>query len=358
MDNVAHTLCGLALARAGLDRRGPLVTPVLAIGANLPDLDHAWSLGGVRYLVFHRGITHSFAGIVVESLALALAAFGLGSLADLEGNRFRPLLVAAFLGLLSHLALDGLNSYGIRPWLPFSAARHCGDLAFIVDPWLWLLFGAASFLGLPHRQGSGRVWPALAGLSLAFSFLGIERKGPELAAVPGAYLLGLVLVLVVHLATDRGEHRRRGLARFALGLVLVYLGALAGISAAVLEKGRATVERRLAPGDAIVNASVSPGPGIPWRATAILETAREVHLVRVDVLGGTVEPTLRLEKHLDDPALEDLRGSPACEAWRYFARHPFAARTTRGSIVLGDARYDTVARESWCNSEVPLPRGR
>ena len=41
MDNLAHTLAGLALAEAGLKRRTALGAATHVIGANLPDADGA-----------------------------------------------------------------------------------------------------------------------------------------------------------------------------------------------------------------------------------------------------------------------------------------------------------------------------
>ena len=39
MDNLTHTLYGLALARTGLHRTTPRATLTLLVGANLPDVD-------------------------------------------------------------------------------------------------------------------------------------------------------------------------------------------------------------------------------------------------------------------------------------------------------------------------------
>src|SRR3989338_3136311 len=45
MENVSHTLAGLALARCGLGRTTPLATTALVAGANLPDVDLLWKRG-------------------------------------------------------------------------------------------------------------------------------------------------------------------------------------------------------------------------------------------------------------------------------------------------------------------------
>src|SRR5687768_16551899 len=151
MDNVTHTLCGLALARMGGDGLGALATPTLVIAARLPDIDIVgWSWGGQPwYLCHHRGLTHAVVGLI--ALAVLLAGFMTAhGLRLREPPRFGRLLAAASLGLASHLLLDGLNTYGIRPWLPWNERWYYGDTAFIVDPWLWLIFGGAALLGAPR----------------------------------------------------------------------------------------------------------------------------------------------------------------------------------------------------------------
>ena len=71
MENVCHTLTGLALARAGLGKTTPLATTALVIGANLPDVDLAWSSfrSVLVYYHEHRGFTHSIAGFAVLALS-------------------------------------------------------------------------------------------------------------------------------------------------------------------------------------------------------------------------------------------------------------------------------------------------
>src|SRR5690349_581004 len=72
MDNLTHTLFGVAMSKAGLDKVSPRATVTLMLGANLPDVDLVtlWN-GSVSYLKYHRGISHSFLGIVLEAAVLA-----------------------------------------------------------------------------------------------------------------------------------------------------------------------------------------------------------------------------------------------------------------------------------------------
>ena len=114
MDNVIHTLCGLALARAGVDRLGPWSTGTLLVAANIPDLDGVMLLWGdqANYLQHHRGITHGIAGLLIQGALLGIAV---SLLARRRGVtvKFMTATAIAWLGLLTHLGLDALNSYGV-----------------------------------------------------------------------------------------------------------------------------------------------------------------------------------------------------------------------------------------------------
>ena len=151
MDNLTHTLTAVAISHAGLNRKTRFATLALILGANAPDLDLVAGLkDGAAYLKYHRGITHSFLGIVV----LAIMIWGV---VYWVGKRIRPkpnfslnapwLLLAALLGTASHLLLDFTNSYGVRPFLPFSARWYAWDIMFIVDPLLLILLTLG--LGVP-----------------------------------------------------------------------------------------------------------------------------------------------------------------------------------------------------------------
>src|SRR3954467_12083649 len=140
MENVCHTLVGGVLARAGFDRLSPLATTTMLVAANLPDADVVCTYwGDLAYLEHHRGITHSVLGLAIEAPLLAAIVvlcdrlFRRRRRSNVEPARFLPLLLAAAVGLASHLLLDFSNSYGVKPWLPFDATWYYADLVFIVD---------------------------------------------------------------------------------------------------------------------------------------------------------------------------------------------------------------------------------
>ncbi len=149
MDPLAHTLLGATLAESGLKRRSRYATATLLIGANLPDIDAVANFWGADMALHaRRGVTHGVLAMVALPLLLAAAIWlwnrWRGSTAPVDAPDFRPRAIVglAFLGVLSHPALDWLNTYGVRLLMPFSGQWYYGDTLFIVDPWAWLLLGA------------------------------------------------------------------------------------------------------------------------------------------------------------------------------------------------------------------------
>lgn len=141
MDNVTHTLTGLALSRAGLDRwysRAPLL---LMLAANIPDSDILAATGGsFNYFQYHRGITHAIAMAPVMALLPALFVCAINR--SMRG--WKAAYVLSFIGVASHLLLDWTNAYGVRYFLPFSSQWFRLDLNSLIDLWIWgVLFLAA-----------------------------------------------------------------------------------------------------------------------------------------------------------------------------------------------------------------------
>ena len=149
MDNLCHTLAGAALAEAGLKRMTPLGTVTLMIASNLPDVDALVFATDAPSVAFRRGWTHGVLAQALLPVVLAAVMFRLGRA---RGARCGPLLLLSYLGVLSHVAFDLLNNYGVRLLMPFSERWFYGDAVFIIDPWLWAAFGAGVWLSWSRNQ--------------------------------------------------------------------------------------------------------------------------------------------------------------------------------------------------------------
>jgi inner membrane protein len=184
MDNLTHSLVGLAAAKAGLEKLSPGATAACVLAANAPDIDILAVLGGKWfYLHHHRGITHS----IVGTLALAVFIPSLFYVVDLLFARYgkRPprvrfpgLLLASLIASATHPLMDWTNNYGVRPLLPWNSDWYYGDLVFIIDPWIWLLVGGACFLLTSKRTWQTILWSLLAlGITGAVLYVNLERTG-------------------------------------------------------------------------------------------------------------------------------------------------------------------------------------
>lgn len=164
MDNLCHTLVGAACGEAGLTRRTRFGAVTLMIAANLPDVDVLVFATDVPAVSFRRGWTHG-------TLAQALLPIALTAVVVAAARVWRPregvpplhagwTLLLGYVGVLSHVALDLLNPYGLRAFAPFDWRWWYGDVLFIIDPWLWLILGAGIWLA--RRRGPMASWQALA----------------------------------------------------------------------------------------------------------------------------------------------------------------------------------------------------
>lgn len=228
MDNVCHTLVGAACARAGFARpvRFGAVTSILA--ANLPDLDVLVFATDVPSVAFRRGWTH---GIAAQALLPALLAVSVAAIARRRrlpsgsgASELRPLLALSYVGVLSHVFLDYLNNYGVRPLMPFSGRWFYGDAVFIVDPWLWIAFALAFVAGRRGRVRGCRLWLAIAGIYILAMLISAQAARRAVAnqwkerhgAPPAALMVGPVPIdpLRKWVIVDAGDHYRTGSFRW------------------------------------------------------------------------------------------------------------------------------------------------
>ncbi len=198
LDPVTHTLFGSALAAGGLRRTTALAAPTLIVAANAPDVDViTLAAGPYTSLALRRGLTHGLPALLVLPLVVAGAVLlwdrwvRLRRRPDAAPARPVPLLGLAALGVWSHPALDWLNTYGMRWLLPFDGRWSYGDAVFIVDPWLWLLLGGASFMAYSATRRARVLWGVLAGV-LSLPVLLVEGLPGWIRVLWVAGLAGIV----------------------------------------------------------------------------------------------------------------------------------------------------------------------
>ena len=310
MDNLAHTLTGLAIAEAGLRRKTALGATTLAIAANLPDIDaFIYFVGdGVDALAFRRGWTHGILAMIVLPLLLAAAMRAASRLwrsrTDTPAASWRWLIILAALGVWSHPLLDLLNTYGVRLFMPFSNRWFYGDTLFIIDVWLWLAL--------------------LGGILLS------RRRSLRLSANPARP------------------------ARVAIALVGVYVVGMAISSRA----GREIVERH-ANAPRADRVMVSPVPLTPFRRMVVRDLGDRYETGQLTLGGKTAyRPTgaTPTGRHTDlATAAARTADGAAFLSWSRFPR--FAAEPSSDGLLvrISDMRYADVAGRGWASVVVRIP---
>ncbi len=300
MDNITHTLTGLMMARAGLGRTTPRGgSLMMMLAANVPDLDVFLGLpGGLAYMEFHRGYAHSLL------LAPAMAVIPLLLARWIRGASLNWLsYLACVLGVLSHLALDLTNVYGIRLLLPFSSRWLHLDITNIIDPWILLIFAIAIAA------------PALSGL------VNSEIRGGN----PGGASQG----------------SKRAWAWVALVALLGY----EGFRYAAHQRAIAVVSAYQYGGDSTPRVWAMPDGVSPLRWRGIVETSDSVLDVPVD-LTADYDPALGKVAYPppESPALDAARASVPFQAFMRFNQLPFWRVTPVDDLVrvdLIDLRFGT-----------------
>ena len=161
MDNLTHSLFGVTLARTPLGRAGRGTTAALLLASNAPDIDILATAGGaVKYLEWHRGMTHGPLGIVGLGLVAAACVWIGRRVYDrrwpptdaripLDADASFGMLVAvSIIGALCHVLMDLPTSYGTRVLSPFDWHWFAVDWMPIVDIYL-LMALVIGLLGRP-----------------------------------------------------------------------------------------------------------------------------------------------------------------------------------------------------------------
>lgn len=153
MDPISHGLIGMAVSASGQSTFSILnpITIASVAGSLIPDGDiilKAW--GGSFYLKHHRGVSHSLIAISVEA-----AVIGLVLKIFYPSAEVLHLFLWAFIGALTHIASDILNSYGAKVFWPFSNKKKSLSLLTLTDPVL-IIISLLSILSSYNGWGYNR----------------------------------------------------------------------------------------------------------------------------------------------------------------------------------------------------------
>lgn len=348
MDNVAHALVGAAVGRAVAGDRVPRAGLAGAIAANAPDWAEVftgWPWPRAQYLAYHRGVTHSILGALVETLALT-ALFVLIA-RWIARRRKQPVpgvglvlaLVAA--SVATHPVMDWQGSYGLRPFLPWNGRWYYGDIVAIVDALYWLLPMIALAWGSRRHWmpliGWGLLWLATSALVLL-----LDAAAPWVKA---SWVLLSLVGIVGWVAHWLGPARARLGAAVALALLIAWAGAQAVASVPVKAATRREATARF-------------GPHASWAALTLAGRpfAWEPVWASPDTVAG---PGWALPRRLDLPvvrrAITDTQDGRAIALFARFLAARVDTLAVPPRVLLQDVRYTRQGGNAWATVTVTVP---
>ena len=354
MDNLAHTLIGAALGRAVAGRDVPAAGWIGAIAGNAPDWAELLLRPGLwarptqgEYLVYHRGITHSFVGATVEIVAvtgvvaLLLRLWARRAAAAPPPWRWVAACVTATVA--SHLYLDWQGSYGLRPFLPWGAQWYYADWVAIVDPFFWVVPLVALAWGARRHWAPAAVYlVTLGGVTTLVLWRGDLVVWWVQLAMVGCAATG-VLGWTRHWFGVAG---RRRAAAYGLVVLAAYAGVNAGASVAAKAQARGAARQRF-------------GPDARWAALTIVG-----HPFRWEALAASTDSVAgrgwTAARHLDLPAVRAALITSQGRAIAQFARFLAAAVDSSDGgkrVSLWDVRYHAAGSGAggWAAVQVRLP---
>lgn len=377
MDPLTHTLTGAALAETSLTRQAdggkiPLATATLLLGANLPDVDVLGYLRGADFALEHRrGWTHGVLAMVVLPLLLTLAVLAWDRVVRRRQDPHQPpappgtILALSYLAVLTHPALDWLNTYGVRLLMPFDGRWFYGDAVFILDPWMWLVLGSGVVLARsPLGRREATLWSALAVLTTAILAWG----GPSPASTAGVVAWALWIGGVG--ATAAVARRRRNppgsphaataalllVAVYCLGMTLSTTLARHWVTETLTGRGVELARQGYRPGDAY-RLMVGPVPVTPFRRQVVATTPDAYW---TGTLRWTGEPRLEPEDLLPRPEpgsrIEAAFDDPEAQGFVTWVRFPWIAEGRDDALYLLDARYTSRPTTGFGGTRVAIPK--
>jgi membrane-bound metal-dependent hydrolase YbcI (DUF457 family) len=373
MDTITHGIAGALIGKAvfrGEDllvmrpmNRQRIITWALMLGAIFPDSDvlrEMFSDNELLIVTWHRSITHSLVCLPLFALALAGLTRLLARRFKWDAPGFGALTGIYAIGILSHILLDLVTSFGTMIWSPIKWSRPAWDLIFIVD------FTFTAILLLPQllawvyvhpeklkRRALG-VWLVFAPAPLLIAAIGRVVGAPISNHVVIAAIVlftGLFLLPALRGWGLRVRHSSWNLAGFVGALAYIALALYAHHAAFARVEQFASWNHL-----EVETIGALPNPPSLWQWDGLIRTPRGVYELRMDLN----DKPARSEVTSADPAsasmleyrfypealpnsyIEAARRLPEVQRVLWFSRFPVTRFRKEGSdaiVEISDMRF-------------------
>ena len=379
MDTITHGIAGALLAKAvfrGADLFPPepvskrhVITWSLMLGAIFPDSDvlrDFISRNPLLIITWHRSVTHSLLCLPIWSVLLAALTVAICRWRKWESPSYLALCGLWAAGILSHILLDLVTTFGTMIWSPYKWSRPAWDILFILD------FSFTAILLIPQllawayedpehsRRRALIMWLVFTPAPFVISRIA-EMIGAPVSN--NAVVLATVLFAALFLlpAARGWGHRLQYVTwnRAGLGLAIAYIAAATYAHHLALDR----VQKIAASLNIEVESMAAlPFPPSLWRWDGLIRAPRGVYEVRVDLsdslfsntgAGADSSSNLVLTRtyYLDAPtnsSIERARTLPEVQKYFSFARFPVTRFHKEGSeavVEFLDVRFPQIRRD-------------
>ena len=317
--------------------RGRIVTWSLMLGAIFPDSDvlrDIFSHDRLLIVTWHRSITHSLPMLPLWALLLGGVTRAFTRWRKWEAPSFAVLSAVYAVGILSHILLDLVTSFGTMIWSPLQWSRPAWDLLFIVDFTFAAILLVPQWLAWVYSRPE-KMWPRALGTWLAF--MPVPVVVARIAEAADAPVSGqtvraaMMVITALFLLPDM----RAGLAAAFLYVALAlfaHRGALARIHK-FAELDHLQVEA----------IGALPLPPSLWHWDGLVRSERGVYELRMDLGERSASDTdLLAHEHRyypDAPPnsyIEEAKRLPEVQKVLWFARFPVTRFHKEGAEAIVD----------------------
>jgi membrane-bound metal-dependent hydrolase YbcI (DUF457 family) len=375
MDTITHGIAGALISKAvfgGRDMFPPievgkkrLITWVLVVGAVFPDADvlrEFFSSNALLMITWHRSLTHSLVLLPIWSVLLAFVTAAIARWRKWESPRVEGLAGYYAVGILSHIFLDLLTSYGTMIWSPLEWSRPSWDVLFIVD------FTFTGILLIPQllawayedperwRWRAVIMWAIFTPTPLVISRIALAVGAPMTNAAALAATAMFTLLFLLPAARGWGLRvRYQTWNRVGLALATVYILAAASGHHLALER-----VKQFAAGENLQAVAIGalPFPPSLWHWDGLVRSPHGVYEIRLDLsddllISKTNDSSEAITRtfYPDSPPneyIEVARQLPEVQKVLWFARFPVTQFHKEGGdavVEFSDKRFAQIRRD-------------
>jgi membrane-bound metal-dependent hydrolase YbcI (DUF457 family) len=209
MDTITHGIAGAMIGKALFKgdemfvrramNRSRLVTWATMLGAIFPDCDtfrDIFSHNEMLMITWHRSITHSLLLLPLFALLLAVLTRWFASTRKWEAPSLAALTGIYAVGILSHIFLDLVTTFGTMIWSPWKWSRPAWDLIFIIDFTLTGIFLVPQFLAWVQERPENSRRRAIICFAIFSITIFLIQGFAEVAGVPISAVSVLLFILL------------------------------------------------------------------------------------------------------------------------------------------------------------------